>query len=115
MGVALPAAVERRNGAWPIVVCPARLVEMKGHRFLLEAWRILRERGFTASCGLRAMANSGPNRIFCGIFGLQNSVKFLGTLPHEELLRIYKEVPSPLSCWPAWIWVMVCMKEFRWL
>jgi len=30
---------------------------------------------------------------FAQSFGLQNSVKFLGTLGHDELLRIYEEVP----------------------
>jgi colanic acid/amylovoran biosynthesis glycosyltransferase len=45
MGVTIPQKVPRRTRPKPVVVCPARLVEVKGHRFLLEAWRILRDRG----------------------------------------------------------------------
>jgi len=94
MGVELPAAVERPRGAWPIVLCPARLVEIKGHQFLLKAWRILRERGVHAELWL---AGDGEmrTRIEATIrtFGLQNVVRLLGALPHEELLRMYKEHP----------------------
>jgi len=94
MGVALPTKVERQNGEWPIVICPARLVDVKGHRYLLEAWRILRMRGVHGELWL---AGDGVLRShlesFAQSFGLQNSVKFLGTLGHDELLRIYEEVP----------------------
>ncbi len=94
MGVALPAEVKRQSGEWPIVICPARLVDVKGHRFLLEAWRILRKRGVHGELWL---AGDGALRSqlqsFAQSFGLQHSVKFLGTLGHEELLRIYKEIP----------------------
>jgi colanic acid/amylovoran biosynthesis glycosyltransferase len=94
MGVALPAEIELRIGEWPIVICPARLVDVKGHRFLLEAWRILRKRGLHGELWL---AGDGPLRSqlesFARSFGLHHSIKFLGTLGHDELLRIYKEIP----------------------
>ncbi len=92
MGVELPAAVERRSGAWPIVLCPARLVEIKGHRFLLKAWRILRERGVHAELWLAGDGELRPQiEAMIRSFGLQNVVRLLGALPHEELLQIYKE------------------------
>jgi colanic acid/amylovoran biosynthesis glycosyltransferase len=94
MGVALPPHVERRDGPWPIVVCPARLVEVKGHRFLLEAWRILRSRGIHGELWLAGDGELRPQLESCvRSFGLIHSVKFLGTLAHEDLLRIYREVP----------------------
>ena len=94
MGVALPSATERRSGPWPIVICPARLVEVKGHRFLLEAWRLLRNRGVHGELWLAGDGELRPQlESFVRSFGLHNSVKFLGMLPHEELLRIYKDVP----------------------
>lgn len=94
MGVALPADVNRPRSAWPIVLCPARLVEVKGHRFLLEAWRLLRNRGFHGELWLAGDGNLRPQlESFVRSFGLQHSVKFMGTLPHEELLRIYREIP----------------------
>ncbi len=98
MGVTLPAEVERRSGEWPIVICPARLVDVKGHRFLLEAWRILRKRGVHGELWL---AGDGALRSqlesFAQTFGLHHSVKFLGTLGHDELLRIYTEIPISVA------------------
>lgn len=94
MGVTLPAEVERRSGEWPIVICPARLVDVKGHRFLLEAWRILRKRGVLGELWLAGDGTLRPQlESFAHSFGLHHCVKFLGTLRHDELLRIYKEVP----------------------
>jgi glycosyltransferase involved in cell wall biosynthesis len=94
MGVALPAEVERPGGEWPIVICPARLVDVKGHRFLLETWRILRKRGVHGELWLAGDGALRPQlESFARSFGLHHSVKFLGTLGHDELLRIYKEVP----------------------
>ncbi len=94
MGVALPAPVERRGGPWPIVVCPARLVEVKGHRFLLEAWRLLRARGVHGELWLAGDGELRPQlEAYIRAFGLVNSVKLLGTVAHEELLRIYRELP----------------------
>ena len=94
MGVALPAETERRDGPWPIVVCPARLVEVKGHRFLLDAWRILRARGVHGELWLAGDGELRPQlESLVRSYGLVNSIKFLGTIAHEELLRIYREVP----------------------
>jgi glycosyltransferase involved in cell wall biosynthesis len=94
MGVSLPAEVERQSGEWPIVICPARLVHVKGHRFLLEAWRILRNRGVHGELWLAGDGELRPQlESFTHAFGLQHCVTFLGTLGHQELLRIYREVP----------------------
>ena len=94
MGVTLPAEVKRRTSPWPIVLCPARLVEVKGHRFLLEAWRLLRDRGLHGELWLAGDGRLRPQlESFAHSFGMQHSVKFLGTVPHEELMRIYRETP----------------------
>lgn len=94
MGVALPPPVERHSGPWPIVLCPARLVEVKGHRFLIEAWRLLRKRGFHGELWLAGDGELRPQlESFARAVGLQNSIKFLGNLPHSQLLRIYHDEP----------------------
>jgi len=94
MGVPIPNRVRRRYGRRPVVLCPARLVEVKGHRFLLEAWRILQRRGLNGELWL---AGQGELRTrlesLSGALGLAGSVKFLGAVPHDELLKIYAEGP----------------------
>jgi colanic acid/amylovoran biosynthesis glycosyltransferase len=94
MGVDVPAQVERRSGTWPLLVCPARLVEVKGHRFLLKAWKILRERGVHGELWLAGDGELRPQLESCvRAYGLQHCVKFLGTLAHQDLLKIYREAP----------------------
>jgi len=94
MGVDLPAEVQRRSGQWPIVLCPARLVEVKGHRFLLEAWRILRACGVHGELWLAGDGELRPElESLVRSFGLENSVRFLGTLAHEDLMQVYRDAP----------------------
>ncbi|HEV2201982.1 MAG TPA: glycosyltransferase [Bryobacteraceae bacterium] len=92
MGVSIPRTVRRRHGARPVVLCPARLVEVKGHRFLLEAWRMVRRNGVD---GELWVAGQGELRVrlecLCAALGLADSVRFLGGVPHQELLKIYEE------------------------
>jgi len=94
MGVSIPSHVQRWYGPRPLIVCPARLVEVKGHRFLLEAWRILQRRGLDPELWL---AGDGELRAqleaLCESFGLGGAVRFLGSVPHRELLNIYEQLP----------------------
>jgi len=92
MGVAIPESAPRRIPlARPVVLCPARLVKVKGHCFLLEAWRLLRSRGVDGELWL---AGDGDLRTqlekLAEKLGLRASVKFLGAIPHDEFLRIYE-------------------------
>ena len=92
MGVPIPARVQRRQNARPVVLCPARFVEVKGHRVLLEAWRRVQDQGSTAELWL---AGEGELRSqieeLRNALGLASSVRFLGALPHSALLKIYEE------------------------
>lgn len=92
MGTSVP---EQRDG-YPLkqdrpflVACIANLVEVKGHRYLIEACQLLRQRGFRFVCHL---IGDGPlRRDLNGMvrqFGLQQSVRFLGALPHDEVIRM---------------------------
>jgi colanic acid/amylovoran biosynthesis glycosyltransferase len=92
MGVAIPGKVRRRYGPRPIVLCPARLVEVKGHRFLLEAWRIVQRGGLDAELWLAGDGELRPQlEKLSETLGLGGSVKFLGAVPHDKLLQIYEE------------------------
>jgi glycosyltransferase involved in cell wall biosynthesis len=70
------------------ILCAAALVPVKGHDVLLTALGLLRERGIAFAC---TIAGDGPLRV-----ALQRrterdrtagSVRFAGTVPHDELLR----------------------------
>jgi len=93
MGVVIPELSRRYSQPRPVVICPARLVEVKGHRHLLEAWRMLAERGVEGELWL---AGNGELRSALDAqvkaSGLDGSVRFLGTIPHDALLKLYAEV-----------------------
>jgi glycosyltransferase involved in cell wall biosynthesis len=77
MGISIPRSVAPRARDKAVVLCPARLVEVKGHRFLLEAWRILRDRGVDA---VLKLAGQGELRLqletFTWALGLGDQVRF---------------------------------------
>lgn len=94
MGVALPPA--SANGmpprTTPVLLCPARLTRVKGHGHLLEAVTRLVTRGIPFELWL---AGEGPERaaIERRIVerGLGERVRLLGTVPHAELLGMYRD------------------------
>ncbi len=91
MGVEIPAIVSRQAPQTPVLLCPANLVEVKGHRYLLRAWRILRDRGVAGElwiAGSGELKQSIEEQI--RELDLAGSVKMLGALPHKELLRFYE-------------------------
>lgn len=102
MGVSIPSRVQRWYGPRPLIVCPARLVPVKGHRYLLEAWRILRRRGLDPELWL---AGGGELRArleaLSESLGLAGTVRFLGAVPHRELLKIYEQLPVSAVVLPS--------------
>ena len=94
MGVPVPprAIEEAPARATPVVLCPARLVPVKGHRHLLDAAARLMARGVPFELWL---AGDGPEgealarRIV--ELGLSGRVRSLGIVPHAELLQLYRE------------------------
>jgi colanic acid/amylovoran biosynthesis glycosyltransferase len=94
MGVWLPPvpAKETPPRAIPILLCPARLVAVKGHGHLLEAAARLVARGVPFQLWL---AGEGPERTAIerriGELGLGDRVRLLGTVPHSELLGMYRD------------------------
>lgn len=91
MGVNIPPVTDRgrsRNEQTPRAVVPANLVEKKGHAYLLEAIKLLRDRDVSVQLDL---AGDGPLREELtrrvGELGLKGQVTFLGSLPHDELMQ----------------------------
>ncbi|MGC9019435.1 MAG: glycosyltransferase [Candidatus Bipolaricaulaceae bacterium] len=94
MGVRLPdtppAQLRPPRPAF-VVACPANLVRVKGHRFLIEACALLRERDVhNFKC---LIIGDGPLdeelRQRSKALGLNDVVQFLGRLSHRELIQMY--------------------------
>lgn len=92
MGVAFQASVEPQcrvplPGNIFRAVMAANFVEIKGHTYLVEAVRLLRDRGVRI---LLELAGDGTLR--AGVeskvrdYGLEKEVKFLGSIPHGQLM-----------------------------
>ena len=74
------------------LVCPANMIPVKGHEHLLRAIAILKERG--VGCEL-LLAGDGPLRKdlekMVHSIGVSDTVRFVGRLPHDELLSLYRK------------------------
>jgi len=92
LGVTIPGPVKRRGRPGRVVLCPARLSEVKGHRFLLEAWRMLQDRGMDGELWLAGQGELGPQlQALANDLDLLGSVKFLGAVPYRDLLKMYED------------------------
>lgn len=93
MGVEVPAGIpslERQPGRSPVFACPANLVEIKGHAYLIDACRILRDRGRSFDCWLIGDGPlEGVLRAQIEAAGLEECVHLKGRIPHHELLAHY--------------------------
>ena len=94
MGVPIPPTSNDAQPAraTPVVLCPARLVPMKGQRYLLDAAARL----VTDGVGFEAwLAGDGPDAAALARridqLGLGDRVRMLGTVSHAELLQFYRE------------------------
>ena len=91
MGVRIPNVIRLNRPEPAVVLCPADLLEVKGHRFLFQAWKLLIERGITAQLWLagegelRASLEAAVREL-----RIRDSVTFLGTIQHDDLLSLYK-------------------------
>jgi glycosyltransferase involved in cell wall biosynthesis len=94
MGVPLPPEPggDFSGRTRPVVLCPAQLVPVKGHRYLLDAAARLMERDIDFELWL---AGDGPEAGALARcvdrLGLGDRVRRLGFVPHAELLRLYAE------------------------
>jgi glycosyltransferase involved in cell wall biosynthesis len=76
----------------PVILSVGQLQERKGLSYLVEACGILRDRGVQFECRI---IGEGPLRpILQGqieSLGLEDSVRLVGALPHEEVIAQYQE------------------------
>jgi len=75
-----------------VVACPANLVRVKGHRFLIEACALLWEKGVRNFKCL--VIGDGPLeaelRRQVAELELGEVVKFMGRVPHDDLMQMYE-------------------------
>jgi colanic acid/amylovoran biosynthesis glycosyltransferase len=73
------------------ILCPAHLEPVKGHRYLLEAVYLLKQRG--VDCSL-TIAGTGvlldELRGLAASLAINDRVRFAGQIPHDELLKLYE-------------------------
>jgi colanic acid/amylovoran biosynthesis glycosyltransferase len=86
-----PRPKEPSTGPFQIL-CVARFEEVKGHTYLVEACRLLRERGIAFQCGL---IGDGPwlSKVAAQIelAGLNNSIQLLGARPYPEVIQAFTQ------------------------
>jgi glycosyltransferase involved in cell wall biosynthesis len=74
------------------VLCPARLIEVKGHRYLIEAVAALSKSGIDVELWL---AGDGESRRHIERqirdLHMDDRVRLLGQMAHDELLRLYRD------------------------
>lgn len=82
--------------------CMANLVEKKGHCYLIEACRLLWERGWRFICHI---VGDGPLRegleALVREYGLHECVRFWGALPHDEVIRMLRHREVDLVVLPS--------------
>jgi colanic acid/amylovoran biosynthesis glycosyltransferase len=98
IGIDLPKVVELNKSQSLLVpnrhifrlLCPANLVQVKGHQYLIEALTKLTdlsiELWFVGDGPLRSQLENS-----CALLGLHDYVKFFGALPRQQLLNFYQD------------------------
>lgn len=86
-------AANARADAVPQILAVGRFVEKKGFDYLVEACALLKARGASFRCLMVGEDGERSESIRSRIreLGLQDTVRMLGPVAHEELRRIYRE------------------------
>jgi len=88
-----PRAIAVEEPAPPVLLSVGRLVEKKGFSFLIEACRLLKDRGYQFQC--RIVGGAGPyaQQVASLIreLGLEDTVSLRPAVTQEELRRVYQQ------------------------
>ena len=94
LGVNLPSEAEipSRPGPRSTILCPSNLYPVKGHRYLIEAVALLRQRKIECKLLLAGDGELRPElETHVQGLGLADAVQFLGQVSHSEILAMYRE------------------------
>jgi glycosyltransferase involved in cell wall biosynthesis len=101
----------------PLVVAAGRLVEMKGFRYLVDACKILKDRGLSFTCQL---AGSGEDMMYLkgkvASLGLDDVLTLLGAQQEKQILKLLREasvfvLPSIITAQGACDGIPVALME----
>lgn len=101
MGIPLSrekTAVHENRGR-TIIICPANLVPVKGHAYLLQAVSHIEGNVELWLAGNGELREALEQEVV--ELGLEESVKFLGQLPHEQLIGLYRQGEVDLVVLPS--------------
>lgn len=89
----LPAAPARREGGCFALCMPANFVEIKGHRYVVEAFRLLAARGVRdVHCTFYGEGETREEMLeMIERYGLGKLLSAPGYLPNSELLALYRQ------------------------
>jgi len=93
MGVIPPALKDSLPERGPsVALCPGNLIPVKGHRYLIEAFAILKARGIDAALWIAGQGELREQlKRQVEELGLGDRVRFLGQLSHADLLGLYEQ------------------------
>ncbi|HEY7474012.1 MAG TPA: glycosyltransferase [Vicinamibacterales bacterium] len=98
----VPLDVHRHDGRPPVVVCLANLFAIKGHRYLVDACRILRDRGVSFSCQI---IGDGPLRSAIERqvrdLKLDAMIRMRGPIPHDEVIAMLRAGECDIAVLPS--------------
>jgi glycosyltransferase involved in cell wall biosynthesis len=93
---------EDRRGRATVVCCPAEFIPVKGHKYLIEAVAILQERGLDLELWLAGKGGLEEELREQGeALNLSNRIIFLGMLPHQKLMELYRRGEVDIVALPS--------------
>jgi colanic acid/amylovoran biosynthesis glycosyltransferase len=93
---------EDRRGRATVVCCPADIIPVKGHKYLIKAVAILQERGLDLELWLAGEGVLEEElREQREALNLSNRIIFLGMLPHQRLMELYRRGEVDIVALPS--------------
>lgn len=72
------------------IICAANLIAIKGHRYLLDAVRLLVDRGVSVELSLAGQGNLLDSlKAHANALSIESNIKFLGQVDHRKLIEMY--------------------------
>jgi len=93
---------EDRQGKATVICCPADFISVKGHKYLIKAVAILQERGLDLELWLAGQGGLEEElREQREALNLSNRIIFLGMLPHQRLMDLYRRGEVDIVALPS--------------